>query len=193
MKDHFKSWSEFANHVDLETGEGRGLGLCDEEIVFVSGTLKTTEWIVAAFHGSMYRGKEGAVSGQFGGSVGSLGLSVRIADEFLPTSHYRAGPPCFAARAREEGRLLHSSDVTPAAAPPDRNQCLFIHYYKMKRRIFWKRPMRASAGPHNLPPGPDNTGQDDIAASGGPSAYEFESEPFRDDVRPSMFIESTGC
>ena len=190
VNTYFQSWFELANSTDER---GFGLDLREEDIIFVCGTLKTTEWVVAAFQGNIYKDKEGSVSAQFD-SVGSVGLSVHIADQRLPASHYRAGPPRPAATAREEGRLLGSSDTTLAAAPPDRSQCLFIHYYKMKRRLFlWKRPMQAAAGPHNLPPGPDNTGQDDITASGGPSAYEFESEPFRDDVRPSMFIESTGC
>ena len=50
-----------------------------------------------------------------------------------------------------------SSLVTP---PAKRDQTLFIHYYKMKRRLWlFQAPMEAAAGPHELPPGPDDDGE----------------------------------
>ncbi len=189
MRDHFDSWLEFAN-------SRWGIGLRPEDIVFVSETVKTTEWAVVAFKDDDFRDQEGSVSAQFG-SFGRGGFSLRMSKQLLPTSHYRAGPhPPLAAVT--DPNHLHSSEHTPTAtsatvSPSDPSQCLFIHYYKMKRRLvkFWGlEPMQASAGPHQLPPDPDNTGRDSTATAGGGSStvYEFECEPVLDDVCALIFL-----
>ncbi|KAI0369596.1 hypothetical protein BV20DRAFT_946070, partial [Pilatotrama ljubarskyi] len=44
MKQQFKRWYDFANRE-------YGIGLADDEILFVTGTTKTTAWIATTFHG----------------------------------------------------------------------------------------------------------------------------------------------
>ena len=56
MRQNFDSWLEHAN-----TGN-RGFGLKQDDIVFISGTTKTTRWANAAFHGS-YKQQAGTISG----------------------------------------------------------------------------------------------------------------------------------
>ncbi|KAM5540307.1 hypothetical protein V8D89_006126 [Ganoderma adspersum] len=186
MRDNFDSWLEFAN-----ASNSWGLDLRPEDIIFVCETVKATKWAVAAFQGSVFRNKEGYVSGQLG-SFGSAGISVHISDQLLPNGHYRSGPPFLTPMASEhlpsnsrdniiagvsgnEAPASVSSHGTPPGAP---DQCLFIHYYKMKRRLglLWKEPMQASAGPHQLPPGPDNADKDPTTTGYGSPMHNSEPE-----------------
>ncbi|KAI1781683.1 hypothetical protein LXA43DRAFT_908057 [Ganoderma leucocontextum] len=177
MRDNFDSWLEFAN-----ASYSFGLDLRPEDFIFICGTLKTTEWAVAAFQGSMFRNKEGHVSGQLG-SFGNVGFSVHISNQVLPTNHYRTGPHRPPARVGDHHRLSYPGHDTPAGLSPSPNQCLFVHYYKMKRRLWWKEPMLAGAGPHQLPPGADNAGEDAAMVREGSPPYEFEPEAHvRDEV-----------
>ena len=178
MRNNFDSWFEFAN-----ASNSWGLDLRPEDIIFVCGTLKTTQWAVAAFQGSTFRNKDGYVSGQIG-SFGNVGISVQISNQLLPTTHHRAGPRVSAVQVDEQRRLSYPGYNTPAGlSPAEPNQCLFVHYYKMKRRLWWKEPMQAGAGPHHLPPGEDNPGSDAMSLREGASPYEFEQEGHgRDDV-----------
>lgn len=187
MRSHFDSWLEFANSTN-----SWGIGLRPEDLIFVCGTLKTTEWAVAAFQGDTVRDQEGFVSGQLG-SLGSAGFSLRLSDHVFPRAHYRFGPHPPTTTAGEEDRLLDSGDDSPTTISPNRNQCLFIHYYKMKRRLLCDLPVRAAAGPHQLPHGPHNGGQDDLMTEWDPSTYEFESEPAHDEVRTPTYIANDGC
>ena len=113
------------------------------------GTLKTTQWALAAFQGSAFRNRDGIVSGQLD-RTGDVQFSVQIDGQPLLATHQRAGPV---------GR--------PSGAP---DQCLFVRYYKMKRRLLGREPMQAAAGPHQLPPGPDNSGPDAMSPGRAPRA-----------------------
>ena len=141
MRENFYRWLNFANGED-----SYGLDLKEHDLIFVCGTTKTTRWAVAAFQGNTFRKKEGHVTGDFG-PLATIGLSVNISNQILPTNHYRTGP------RRVTNALGYDGN---AGAPVRPTQCLFIHYYKMRRRVWWpfKEPMRAAAGPDNLPPGP---------------------------------------
>ncbi|KAI1792795.1 hypothetical protein LXA43DRAFT_1093433 [Ganoderma leucocontextum] len=109
MRKNFASWFEFAN-------TWFDLGLKDEEIIFLCGTLKTMRWGIGAFQGEGFRNKEGRVFGQLG-EYGDRGFSLDWDHQLLP-SYSSTGP-------RLDGVLQD---------PTVRNQCLFIHYYRMKRR-----------------------------------------------------------
>lgn len=140
MRENFHHWLNFANGED-----SYGLDLKEHDLIFVCGTTKTTRWAVAAFQGNTFRKKEGHVTGDFG-PFATVGLSVNISNQILPTNHYRTGP------RRVTNALCNDGS---AAAPAGPTQCLFIHYYKMRRRVWlFKEPIRAAAGPDNLPPGP---------------------------------------
>ena len=172
MRDNFANWLEFANSVD-----SRGLGLRDEELIFISGTIKTTHWAVAAFQGDSYRDQQGAISGNLG-PLASVGLSIKISDHILPTDHYRTGPiriqrsggPPFTSSHSEPPASTSVLPQTQDVIPEQADQCLFIHYYKMKRRRFhWtKKPMKAASGltpPLGLKDNPED--DDDATPLGG--------------------------
>ncbi|KAM5536984.1 hypothetical protein V8D89_009313 [Ganoderma adspersum] len=162
MRDNFDSWLEFANASD----SWGGLDLRPEDVVFVCGTLKTTRWALAAFQGSVFRKKDGVVSGRLdshptGSGPGEVQFSVQIDGQPLPASHLRVGR------------------VTSSYKGPD--QCLFIHYYKMKRRLLGREPVQAGAGPHQLPPGPGKPGPDAMSPGRDAGASPYNG-PGRDDT-----------
>ncbi|KAI0350481.1 hypothetical protein OH77DRAFT_1069180 [Trametes cingulata] len=158
---NFDSWLEFANaHL--------GLDLREEDIRFVCGTKMTSQWAVAAFHGS-YRDTSGTVTGAFGDEVtgGSARLSMSISNISLPGSHHRVGPPRSTGPVGDSlpggpaSPVLRADDgsgdpsFAPAASVYD--QCVFIHTCKRKKRLpHFLRFLKAGAGPHNCQPeGPD--------------------------------------
>ncbi|KAI0651061.1 hypothetical protein C8Q79DRAFT_996631 [Trametes meyenii] len=135
IRTNFDSWLEFAN-------DRLGLGLREEQLLFVSGTTKTRSWGVAAF-----RGKSRAMRGKVVGNIGSLAavdFSMTLSDTELSVSHYRAGPA---------GREDRRADATSNKASDKYDQCIFIHYYKRKRRTLPMFPsvIKAAAGPHDPP------------------------------------------
>ncbi|KAH9923765.1 WD40-repeat-containing domain protein [Epithele typhae] len=166
MNKHFESWLTLANSDEPQFG----LELSADDLLFVCGTIKTEQWTVVSFHGRAYSGKEFTLSAD-GGPVGAVNVTVRIENEVLPASHVRNGP-------------------YPPIEQLEPTQCIFLHYYKMRRRWSWpfgKEPMKAAAGPHHLPRNPG-----DPSACAGPVAaqedltYEIEGTQvpsgFRDPV-----------
>ena len=165
MRENFDNWFNFANGDD-----SYGLDLKEHDLIFVCGTTKTTRWAVAAFQGNTFRKKEGHVTGDFG-PFATVGLSVNISNHILPTNHYRTGP------RMGTNSLAHITEGENVTAPAGPSQCIFIHYYKMRRRVWWpfKGPMRAAAGPDNLPPGPRDA-EFSEAMMVDEQGYEFESD-----------------
>ncbi|KAI0350573.1 hypothetical protein OH77DRAFT_1412848 [Trametes cingulata] len=171
MESHFDRWLEFAN-------DRLGLGLREEQIMFVSGTTKTSRWGVAAFKGKA-RNKQGAVVGSLG-SVASADFSMTISDAQLSTGHYRAGPPG-----------LGVSGGAMAAPRAEFDQCVFIHYYKRKKRRwpFFPSVFKAAAGPHEFPRDREGSGDDQAPddwemTSDGSSEEHFERFPQQGRVSP---------
>ncbi|KAI1785775.1 hypothetical protein LXA43DRAFT_104153 [Ganoderma leucocontextum] len=130
MVDNLDSWLESANtsHLDLHT----------ENIIFVCGTLETTQWAMAAFQDDSYCNTDGYVFGQLD-PFGSLELSIQISNQVLPANHCRTVPH----------RLPDPGHDTPAAVSPGPDQCLFVHNYKGKRRLR-KEPGQAPPGLYHL-------------------------------------------
>ena len=174
MRQNFDSWLEFANGPN-----GPGLGLKQEDIIFVSGTIKTTRWVTAAFHGS-YKHKAGAISCGVT-NVGKLSFSLSFSNELSGHKFIKYGPSGPRTSSESADIVPHLASSSSAQELPklEPTQSLFFHYYKMKKRFLWRsKPMEAAAGPHELPPGDDNQGEGPVAAS-QPSSDEpdFEENP----------------
>ncbi|KAI0323503.1 hypothetical protein GY45DRAFT_1349778 [Cubamyces sp. BRFM 1775] len=123
MHANLDRWLEFAN-------DRLGIGLKENQIILVSGTTKTNVWAVAAFAGKT-RSKTGSIAGNLG-SIGAVDFTLAISDAQLSMSHYRAGPT---------GRMsMIRADRPEAALDPEYDQCIFIHYYKRKRRFIPPNP-----------------------------------------------------
>lgn len=156
MRQNFDSWLEHAN------GPGCMFELKQEDIIFVSGTTRTTRWANLVLHGS-YKAAQGSISCGVN-NVGKFSLNISIADQTLANPRYNFGPP------------LDSNSRASKAT-----QCIFFHYYKMKSRILWRpRPIEAAAGPHELPPGDDNAGDEGLSPatdSSNDMDVDFEEHP----------------
>ena len=137
IRDNISSWQEFAN-------ERLGIGLSEEKILFVSGFTKTTVWATAAFADSSSDGELCIAGGCF---VPSTSGEFRVAMSRCTAASVfsRWGPP---ERLSQE---LQDSPQGTASAPEaqlPRDQCIFLNYYKMKRRrILGPSVLRAAAGP----------------------------------------------
>lgn len=145
MRTHFDRWLEFAN-------SRFEIGLKDEELIFVCGTTKTSRWGVAAFHGD-YRAKDGSIAANIG-SLASIEFKLRVENATFQSSYFRSGPPEYPIGTSSP---VGTSDERQVAQDGEAlDQCLFMHYYKMKRRILLPDfPMQAAAGPRD--PAPDDS------------------------------------
>ncbi|KAI0673301.1 hypothetical protein C8Q78DRAFT_714618 [Trametes maxima] len=157
METHFDTWFEFGAHT-------LGFDIKEDDIRFVIGTMKTSQWEVAAF-----RGHSRKMIGHFSGALGSGAAHLAMStSDFRPAEvHHRAGPP---------GRLEHqlqadgdstassaglgeqSSELGAAPTPVVYDQCVFIHYYKRKRRRLppFGFRLKGGAGPSELPRRPED-------------------------------------
>ena len=181
------NWLQWATS---ETEGGLGHDLQMHDIKFVSGTLKTTKWACAAFSGS-YRNKKGSVKVN-AAAVGELDLNVSIENYAIPGEFYNNGPikPAdsdVASRPSisDEGHLLPANEDTQRAStssplPAKRDQCIFFHYFAMKKRFFgFPHKIEAAAGPHQLPPAdPEMEGNSPLlAAAEDVSEYDIRELP----------------
>lgn len=133
VRRHHKSWYELARSL--------GLALKPEDIILVSGWLKTTEWAVAAI---LTEGKAHAFSMSVdpGSSIVQARLDIEHStNRKLSTSH-RKGPNKVTERRRD--------------------QCLFLRYYKAKYRLtlfkFLGMKIVAAADPEDHRPDHDSEG-----------------------------------
>lgn len=121
MCDHFDKWLDFANAKSR-------IALNQEQLLFVCGTTKTSHWAMAAFHGDL-RDKFGSVSTK-PGSLGSFGFTVEMEDASYQSVHSRQGPRRIPAPIRRDQSAVIQADDGEGHC----DQCIFLHYYHMKRR-----------------------------------------------------------
>lgn len=117
-----------------------------EDLIFVSGTTMTAKWAMVAYQGrnNSREWAEEHVENLFG-----------HAHRDATQPHPRADDP----GANVESHYGTDLDLPDREDSQDHHQCLFIHYYKVKRRVL-KQPVviEAAAGPHDVAPGPPNHG-----------------------------------
>ena len=171
MRDHFSQWLSFAN-------DECGIGLEEHQLIFVCGTTKTTRCVTASFR-EVSRNVEGTVTGS-AGSLASTQFSVMVSNHLLPMDHQRESP----ARAPRPENLAVPSGIASDTEP--QNKCIFMNYFKMKRRYgVWpfKGPMRAAAGNDQLPkppPGPGGSPTSPTTSTG--RRYSCDSDFERGDL-----------
>ena len=147
IKQHYQSWVDFA----LERGDGDNI-----RPVLVTGVDLTREFAMVAYsdnHTRMECEFSAAVPGVASASVSAWG-SWRAQG----LVHTNCGPRPFPARINRgpsEGPALESE------IPDECNQCVFIRYYTIRKRLFIPMVIKAGAGPHQLPKG--NYEDDDSA------------------------------
>lgn len=152
MREHYDSWLYMATSklaLDIEP----------EQLAFISGTIKTARYIAAMFE--FPEGQTGEVTVHYDLYASPNPTASVTADCGLERFAYRSGSTAQASFQHEgaapEGHFLAASDEWP---PSLSTQCIFVHFFRMKRRVFWMAEIRAAAGPHNLPDGDDSDGPD---------------------------------
>lgn len=138
MHLYHDSWYEFSKE--------RGHDVAPEDIVMVRGTVKASEWTVAAFtdetrHQSLHLEAQG-------GSFGSVGVSLALSDASSMSVEHRCGSSLVATQ---------DNMGLPVVAGP-RNQCVFLSRYQMRYRKFpWKNRKIRAAGYRNDPTSEDDS------------------------------------
>ena len=107
--------------------------------MFVSGFFKTPVWTMAAFHDTNASGELTIRAGSF--PFASSELRVSRTKDSTGLVFTQAGPYDRLQQYRTNGELEEKYD-----------QCIFLNYYKSKRRILRSpKIIRAAAGPHRIP------------------------------------------
>ncbi|OCH91641.1 hypothetical protein OBBRIDRAFT_728460 [Obba rivulosa] len=165
MHRHYESWCNFAMHnLDLV--------LDRSEIVFVQGWVKTTKWAVAAFaHG----GRSGALSFSANPALpASASLSVSVSSDVSISKQFRVGP--IPDSPTGSHLLIEEAESSSRTSPIDdvkRDQCVFLQYCKLRRRLWRARVIKAAAEPKTFP-GPHEDGADShVAVDSGSEEFDL--------------------
>ncbi|RDX40538.1 hypothetical protein OH76DRAFT_1366095 [Lentinus brumalis] len=160
VRNH-EAWHRFAQDVFR-------LDLVESDVLFVSGCVKTGAWALAA---ATHRAREGELV--FGGTFGALSqasFSVAAEEKLTMSVEHRCGP-----------------EPPQGSAQSKRDQCVFLHYYKLKRRrVLGPKVMRAASAEPSLgrPPSPEpflegvscDTSSGSIELAPGPAEVGFFSQ-----------------
>ncbi|KAI0701530.1 WD40 repeat-like protein [Cerioporus squamosus] len=149
MKANIEHWSALASRHDADVAK--------DALIFVSGTVKTNDWGLGAFisHGQS--------------CVAEFQAQVHFAQAQLTwkTSQQNEGNTQVRQRPKDEDELRRIQELAAIESSEDpsssrrsldsvrsfhqkKDQTLFFHYYKMKKRLWFSRILRAAAGPHEL-------------------------------------------
>ena len=153
IKRHYNSWVDFAREHGHDS---------NPKPVLVTGVDLTRDFAMAAYSNNSVR-----MECEFSAAVpavasASLSLWGRWRTEGLV--HTNCGPPPPAIKTTSSS---DSGDhVAPVSTiPSEHNQCVFIRYYTMRRRVPILKIIKASASPHDLG---DGDSEDNSSDSGCP-------------------------
>lgn len=200
MKKNHSSWLKWAR--------SRGHSLKDTQCILVYGTVKTTEWTVAAFQSSA-GGHSVSIEGTFV-TAANVGFELSTDTKNKGCVEYRSGPESARHRSPSPGRspspladgtalqpvmsgssslqLTHSrgkSTSTVDLGEKQREQCVFLPHYRIKYRVPGLNllpKIQAGAGYDELP-----DAEDDDANAPAPMVVVTEDE----DVDPDWPAEAT--
>lgn len=171
MRMNIDNWLRLANKT-------LGLGLRDYQLYFVTGTTKTSAWALTAFENQAYCNKEGRIYCELG-NLASVDIAIGVENDKFTSPRHNSGPTRRPVHDSEQPTMVTVDSDRRSITNSPKDQCIFIRYYKMKKRIvFPKIPMKAAAGPHLLPDGSSDTENGDSV-----SVLTLEDDP--DFVKPS--------
>ena len=148
IKRHYESWVEFAREQDHPE---------DVRPILVTGVDLTREFATVAYSDNKTR-----MECEFSAAlpaIASTSVSVWGSWHTPGLVHTNCGPH----PTRRSGNLGDSS-VPESEIPDEYNQCVFICYYTIRKRLLFPTVLKAGAGPHQLPKG--NHEDDDLGEEG---------------------------
>jgi len=166
-KVHYNSWVAFAR----EAGHGN-----DIKPVLVTGVDMTRDFAMMA-----YSGDDVDMASEFTTSVPGV-ASAWGSWRTTGSVYTNCGPQlCRPPSPTQTTDLTPSGNSHTETVSDEYNQCVFVRYYTVRKRLGIPRVIRAAAGPHDLGPG----GSDDE----GPSLEaQYDSDSDSDsDIAPSLF------
>ena len=134
-------WHQFARNVCR-------LDLKSQEIIFVCGWVKTSQWALAAFvnQGKSHEMSFSATAGSF--AAARFGLSLQSQSHV--SLEQRSGP------------LVTRQGGPSTVLPSMKNQCLFLKYYKHKTRLLMSAKVVAEASPQDARGSPEDECRDPL-------------------------------
>ncbi|KAI0369541.1 hypothetical protein BV20DRAFT_946026 [Pilatotrama ljubarskyi] len=138
LRRNVDKWEKLANYSD-PTKASFDLKL--EDLTFVTGVTKAVCWTVAAFEGADDRPEKNTVSSGISDCTCAPDMKHGITELSANDMYYETGPrsPWYFDRT-----ALHPGNRASSTAKAD--QCIFIHYYKMERRVPPSQPAHFAAG-----------------------------------------------
>ena len=149
IKKHYDSWVTFAR--DQDYGD-------DVKPVLVSGFDRTKDFAMAA-----YSNDDASLESDLSISVpmlASASASFYVTESTSGLTHTNHGPQQCVPPSSVRILDTSSEPTSTEAVSDDYNQCVFVRYYTIRKRMgLFPTVIRAAAGPHDLGPGDnhDNT------------------------------------
>ena len=167
MATHWKDWWE---HIKTRLS----VDIPMDKLMFVSGVHKTSDWAVASYTAA---GKSASLHFDVDFTVAAGSFSLASSTKIEVPIHQQWGPQ----RTLDDTRTTSTSETTQDG-PPKKDQCIFLNYYKLKRRmLLGPKIMRAAAGYDSLPPAPPGDADNpravvEIMNDSGEEVYELEQD-----------------
>jgi len=154
MKKHYESWVEFV--VDQDHPEG-------VEPILVTGVCLTREFATFAYSDNKTR--MGCEFSATLPAVASTSVSVWGSWHTQGSVHTNCGP-----HPIQRSRRSSESPAPESEIPDEYTQCVFIRYFTM-RKWFNLIPtvIKAGAGPHQLPEGNRDSGEEGVSFADDPT------------------------
>ena len=166
IKKHYSSWVEFANEKDH--GD-------DIKLVLVTGVDRTRDWAMMSHPKNDDDDDDDDPICKFSPAVGDTSASEWGAWNTTGLVHTTYGPKgYFSLPSTRAVSSTPSGSGATEAFWDEYNQCVFVRYWCMRKRL-GIRILRAAAGPHDLPT-PDRKGKGLSEVEPQP-ADSGESEP----------------
>ena len=134
-KEHYDSWVTFAR----ETGHGN-----DIKPILVTGVDMTRDFAMVAYSNSDCDG----LTAEF--TTSAPDAPAWGTWQTTGVAHTNCGPqPCRVLSPTRAGCSIPSADNHPENVSDEHDQCVFIRYYTMRKRLGIPRVIKAAAGPHD--------------------------------------------
>ena len=177
IRQHHDSWYTFATDPVKY-----GLECKPEDIIMVRGFVKTSAWAVAAFPDGGSSQREVAFSGT-AGPFADAGFHFAKQQQRQVAFEHRVGPsrgksrPPSVASGKARATDFPMPDIGSSAGgeSAERDQTVFLGYFKILRRKFWRKKIKAAGGYDTLPHIDDDESEPDTAIEAHP-----RHEPVRD-------------